>query len=222
MLARMHLSAGRDLCRSPSARTTTGISDGGHMIWTDERVATLKRLWGEGLSASQIAGRLGGVTRNACIGKAHRLGLVLRGKPLKDSVGQSYRPKNMTRRQARISTLRSTATSPLMAKSIAAAGGIEISAPSPEPVRLTTDEPTLVSYAQLEAHHCRFIPGEPAGEHTRYCGCRTVEGLPYCETHAVRAFAPKAAVKPASMWTDPPVRQRAAISSGYALAFVRG
>ena len=45
------------------------------MAWTDERVETLKKLWGEGLSASQIAGRLGSVTRNAVIGKVHRLGL---------------------------------------------------------------------------------------------------------------------------------------------------
>src|SRR5687767_15845801 len=45
------------------------------MAWTDERVELLKKLWAEGLSASQIASRLGGVTRNAVIGKVHRLGL---------------------------------------------------------------------------------------------------------------------------------------------------
>ena len=45
------------------------------MSWTDDRVETLKRMWGEGLSASQIAKELGGVTRNAVIGKVHRLGL---------------------------------------------------------------------------------------------------------------------------------------------------
>ncbi|MFM2388708.1 MAG: hypothetical protein RLZZ437_263, partial [Pseudomonadota bacterium] len=45
------------------------------MSWTDERVETLKRMWGEGQSASQIAKELGGVTRNAVIGKVHRLGL---------------------------------------------------------------------------------------------------------------------------------------------------
>ncbi|WP_304437865.1 GcrA family cell cycle regulator, partial [Gemmobacter sp. LW-1] len=45
------------------------------MSWTDERVETLKRMWSEGQSASQIAKELGGVTRNAVIGKVHRLGL---------------------------------------------------------------------------------------------------------------------------------------------------
>ena len=45
------------------------------MSWTDERVVLLRELWAQGLSASQIAARLGGVSRNAVIGKAHRLGL---------------------------------------------------------------------------------------------------------------------------------------------------
>jgi GcrA cell cycle regulator len=50
------------------------------MAWTDERVETLKRMWGEGASASQIAKELGGVTRNAVIGKVHRLGLSNRNQ----------------------------------------------------------------------------------------------------------------------------------------------
>ena len=53
------------------------------MNWTDERVEKLKRLWSEGLSASQIAAQLGGVSRNAVIGKAHRLGLKSRPSPVK-------------------------------------------------------------------------------------------------------------------------------------------
>src|SRR3954467_1747538 len=52
-----------------------------HMSWTDERVELLKKLWQEGLSASQIAGELGGVTRNAVIGKVHPLGLSGPGQP---------------------------------------------------------------------------------------------------------------------------------------------
>ena len=51
------------------------------MAWTDDRVAVLTKLWAEGLSASQIAKKLGGVTRNAVIGKVHRLGLSGRAKP---------------------------------------------------------------------------------------------------------------------------------------------
>ncbi|MCH8491038.1 MAG: GcrA cell cycle regulator, partial [Oceanicaulis sp.] len=51
------------------------------MAWTEERVETLKKLWADGLSASQIAKQLGGVTRNAVIGKVHRLGLSGRAAP---------------------------------------------------------------------------------------------------------------------------------------------
>ena len=50
------------------------------MSWTDDRVELLKKLWADGLSASQIAGELGGITRNAVIGKVHRLGLSGRAK----------------------------------------------------------------------------------------------------------------------------------------------
>src|SRR6476660_8895926 len=60
------------------------------MAWTDERVELLKKLWAEGLSASQIAGRLGGVTRNAVIGKVHRLGLSGRATSSRSS---SPRPR---------------------------------------------------------------------------------------------------------------------------------
>jgi GcrA cell cycle regulator len=53
------------------------------MSWTDERVEQLKQLWGQGMSASEIADTLGDVTRNAVIGKAHRLGLSGRPSPIK-------------------------------------------------------------------------------------------------------------------------------------------
>jgi GcrA cell cycle regulator len=53
------------------------------MSWTDERIDKLKSLWGQGLTASQIADELGGVSRNAVIGKAHRLGLESRPSPVK-------------------------------------------------------------------------------------------------------------------------------------------
>ncbi|MFC0307140.1 GcrA family cell cycle regulator, partial [Rhizorhabdus histidinilytica] len=53
------------------------------MSWTEERIDQLKRLWGQGMTASQIADELGGVSRNAVIGKAHRLGLEARPSPVK-------------------------------------------------------------------------------------------------------------------------------------------
>ena len=58
------------------------------MSWTDERVDLLKKLWADGLSASQIAGELGNVTRNAVIGKVHRLGLSGRAKPTRTAASR--------------------------------------------------------------------------------------------------------------------------------------
>src|SRR5215475_6768251 len=67
------------------------------MGWTDERVELLKKLWQDGLSASQIAKQLGGVTRNAVIGKVHRLGLAGRATPSRPA----KRPMRMAPRQVR-------------------------------------------------------------------------------------------------------------------------
>ena len=63
------------------------------MSWTDERVEELKKLWAEGLSASQIATRMGGVTRNAVIGKVHRLGLSGRGRPTRTARPKTVKQK---------------------------------------------------------------------------------------------------------------------------------
>jgi GcrA cell cycle regulator len=60
------------------------------MAWTDERIDQLKRLWGQGMTASQIAEELGGVSRNAVIGKAHRLGLEARPSPVKAGTDASH------------------------------------------------------------------------------------------------------------------------------------
>lgn len=182
------------------------------MSWTDERIATLKQLWGAGLSASQIANRLGGLTRNAVIGKAHRLALTGRGAPRKDKPhpnrlvrrGKTPRPPKQTKTNARTSF----------------AFGSVASVMPDEPAPLVHDEPALVSYAQLEAHHCRFIPGDPAGDRTMYCGCKALPGLPYCETHAKRATNATQSPLPPNLWRDIPRDTK--ISARYALALVRG
>lgn len=69
-----------------------GTKENTPMAWTDDRIARLKELWKKGLSASQIAGELGGVTRNAVIGKAHRLGLQSRPSPVKGDASRAKKP----------------------------------------------------------------------------------------------------------------------------------
>src|SRR5258706_4654742 len=74
----------------PSARWEQGQKT---MMWTDERVELLKKLWSDGLSASQIAAELGGITRNAVIGKVHRLGLSGRAKSPSSSTPRPRKPR---------------------------------------------------------------------------------------------------------------------------------
>src|SRR5688500_16051891 len=62
------------------------------MSWTDERIERLKKMWADGATASQIADELGGVSRNAVIGKAHRLGLDARPSPVKPGEEKDKRP----------------------------------------------------------------------------------------------------------------------------------
>jgi trans-aconitate methyltransferase len=64
-----------------------------YMEWTEQRIEMLRRLWGQGQTASQIAVALGGVTRNAVIGKAHRLGLTGRPSPIKRDASGTAAPK---------------------------------------------------------------------------------------------------------------------------------
>src|SRR5215211_2405368 len=71
------------------------------MSWTDERVEMLKKLWSDGLSASQIAAELGGITRNAVIGKVHRLGLSGRAKSPSSSAPRQRRARPSMMRVAR-------------------------------------------------------------------------------------------------------------------------
>jgi GcrA cell cycle regulator len=73
----------------------------GRMSWTDERVEQLKHLWGQGMSASEIAETLGDVTRNAVIGKAHRLGLSGRPSPIKKKPTRGATILNLTERMCK-------------------------------------------------------------------------------------------------------------------------
>ena len=152
------------------------------MAWTDERVELLKKLWAEGLSASQIAGRLGSVTRNAVIGKVHRLGLSGRATT---SRMKSHRP----RQRMAAKRMAKTRFSPL--------GNPAFRALYQEPDAFTPPVEELVipmnerKYIQtLTECCCRWPIGDPQVADFHFCGKNKVPGLPYCEFHARRAFQP--------------------------------
>lgn len=162
------------------------------MAWNDERVELLKKLWAEGLSASQIAGRLGNVTRNAVIGKVHRLGLSGRATT---SRMKSMRP----RPRANAVVPNTTALAKRNGKSrFGASGNSAVRAlyqPDAEPYVSPVEE-LVIPLAErktiqtLSECSCRWPIGDPQLADFHFCGKDKVMGLPYCEFHARRAFQP--------------------------------
>ena len=154
------------------------------MGWTDERVELLKKLWQDGLSASQIAKQLGGVTRNAVIGKVHRLGLSGRAAPSKPA-----RPVFKAPRPAR------QAAAPAAPRRIAPPPLAAAAAPTPQPpVRYVEEAPGAATVLTLGAHMCKWPIGDPSSDDFTFCGRRASEG-PYCVEHARVAYQPAQAKK---------------------------
>ena len=161
------------------------------MSWTEERVERLSRLWLEGRSASQIAGELGeGVTRNAVIGKVHRLGLSGRD-PAPVEAPQVHVKATLPAEQI--------ALPPLLEEFVS---DIEL-LPAPPPIsidlhalRAASDVviplSDRVTILELGATMCRWPLGDPTSAEFRFCGCRSLNSSPYCAEHARVAFQPVA------------------------------
>jgi len=165
------------------------------MGWTDERVEILKKLWLEGLSASQIAKQLGGVTRNAVIGKVHRLGLSGRAAP-----SQPTRPAFKAPRAPRPAV-----SAPATPRWSAASGGTTDAGAFkavryPEPATpvtaiATVEERGTATVLTLGAHMCKWPIGDPASSDFSFCGRRAGEDGPYCVEHARVAYQPQQSKK---------------------------
>lgn len=173
------------------------------MSWTDERVEQLKRLWMEGLSASQIAAQLGeGVTRNAVIGKVHRLKLSARAKPATSTPHQ--RSVNRTPRRSVSSSSPSSASSvsgsvrrrlmnaaPVVgATALKASEDVETQALQVVETQAdsATPEPRRVSLLSLNENTCKWPLGDPLSKDFSFCGRESEEGKPYCEFHSRKAY----------------------------------
>ncbi|MDB5445644.1 MAG: GcrA cell cycle regulator [Phenylobacterium sp.] len=151
------------------------------MSWTDERVDLLKTLWAEGASCSQIAKQIGGTTRNAVIGKVHRMGLQGRDTPRQPGriVPASVAP-------AKSRPARRTHAPPRLA--VAGNGAVYEAAPDLSPAPLIKDPPGLATMTTLGPHMCKWPIGDPREPGFTYCGKRT--GGTFCEPHAARAYTP--------------------------------
>jgi GcrA cell cycle regulator len=153
------------------------------MSWTDERVEALKRLWSEGLSASHIAAELGGVTRNAVIGKVHRLGLAGRAKSPTSSAPRPRKPRSHGHmlRVSRPSVRGNTA--------LAHAFELDVEA-EPELVDNVIPMGQRRTLLELTEATCHWPIGDPGQPDFFFCGGQTVSGLPYCAYHSRVAYQP--------------------------------
>jgi GcrA cell cycle regulator len=183
------------------------------MSWNEERVEMLKTMWSEGKSASQIAKELGGVTRNAVIGKVHRLGLSNRiggeGRPEEEAdVGAfAEAPAPEPVPEPQIAEPQPAAAARTVARETAPVvrakpsgqplppqpAGSEISAEALANLAEVAKKARRLSLMQLTERTCKWPVGDPATDDFWFCGLPTVPGKPYCETHVAVAFQPMSA-----------------------------
>ena len=159
------------------------------MGWTEERVELLKRLWAEGLSASQIAARLGGVTRNAVIGKVHRLGLSGRATTSRVKAARPRRRVATRMDQARrpiLPTRGNVALKPIYEEE----ADVDMH-PAPAPIEELVIPPSeRATILTLKEQMCRWPIGDPVESDFHFCGRKSAQGMPYCEHHARIAYQP--------------------------------
>jgi GcrA cell cycle regulator len=153
------------------------------MSWTDERVELLKKLWSDGLSASQIAAELGGITRNAVIGKVHRLGLSGRAKSGSGTSPRPRKPRSASHmlRIGRASIRGNTA--------LAHAYDFELET-EPELIDNIIPIGQRRTILELNEQTCRWPVGDPGSSDFFFCGGSAITGLPYCAYHARVAYQP--------------------------------
>ena len=146
------------------------------MDWTEETIARLRALWDEGHSTAEIGRRLG-ITKNAVVGKAHRLNLPARPSPIRRSAGAEPRPTRP------VAPKRSSGPTLTVLTAVAPA-------PKPaEPIRtavLRAVPPTPRPAARLSA--CCWPIGEPGTPSFHFCGDSALTGKPYCAPHASIAY----------------------------------
>lgn len=157
--------------------------------WTDDRVALLRRLWEDGQSASKIAAQLGGVTRNAVIGKVHRLGLAGRTRGGEEAAAAAS-PSKTIEIETAIAVVETQAPEPVAILSHRLTPELPAAAPTPAPTALPISQ--RVTIMDLRESMCRWPLGDPTTPEFRFCGARSITGLPYCTHHAEIAYQPAA------------------------------
>ena len=141
------------------------------MNWNEEKVAKLKELWGKGSTASQIASIIGGVSRNAVIGKAHRLNLSskIKNRPSvsNQSSDNSYEERTPIQKRGRKSKFQSLI--------------IEKNFEPENPKQLEG----------LDENSCKWPVGHPVEKNFYFCGRSSLKDFSYCKLHLLYAYQPK-------------------------------
>ncbi len=160
------------------------------MSWTDERVDMLKQLWLDGKSASQISSILGsGVTRNAVIGKVHRLGLAGRPKAPALNTASSRAPRVRTAPRHASGGMVAARPRVIGNTALALAHDFQLSVEEPVSENVVVPMSVKVTIVDLNEAMCKWPLGDPTTTEFRYCGA-PANGAPYCVYHAKLAYQP--------------------------------
>ena len=141
------------------------------MSWDDKKIDILKNEWGKGKTASQIAELIGGVSRNAVIGKAHRLNLSSKIKTRSSSYNYSSKDQKNEKKSNLNNNKRLKFKSLVLDKNFEAAKNI--------------------SLEELNENTCKYMEGHPDESSSSFCGRKTVEKFSYCPLHLMIVFQPK-------------------------------
>lgn len=168
------------------------------MSWTEQKIEMLKEMWGHGYSASEIAKQLGGLTRNAVIGKAHRLKLSVRGSvPRIEANKQQRSPITSSIVSASSSSGQGNAKSSVRKRvMLRPLPNMPLPTEMPPHQERTSTFHALdnikrsegISVTKAGDRQCRWPVGDPRSPDFRFCGCPAYESLPYCIDHARIAY----------------------------------